>query len=385
MIPPAITVTNMKSGILSSILVFTLIFSGVTAGIAQAAPRPSGKCEQAGEKKKFKNQIFVCTKRGKKMVWIKKAPRPSNPTVTPEPNIESSDPVTAKLERMMADLPMPNLNAPIPPMRFVLENPDDQKFLPRLEKQFQYLAQAFPEFTWNKMGITFIPRSQAWLTTAMREEGCAEPVIQRVVSNYPTSASVWGQGIEDCNPKFGAAAVMGLNIGNGQDPGYQWDMLVSQEFMEVQSNRFATNPLYINSLNPIGWWDVNMPSWMREGSQPAINSIAIAKQTRTWEMIRVVPFYMCGTGILRDYAPFTTAFDCHYILGGEAVELMIALYGWDAPVAWFSNYGNQRDPYVAFKNAYGDDYDTFERFATEFFQWRANKVPMSQELLNRLR
>lgn len=362
-----------------------LILSGVTTGIAQAAPRPSGKCEQIGDKKKFKNQIFICTKRGKKLVWAKNAPRPSNPTVAPESVVGSVDPVTAKLERMMVDLPMPNRNAPIPPMRFVLENPSDQEFLPRLEKQFQYLAQAFPEFTWNKTGITFIPRSQAWLTTAMREEGCADPVIQRVTSNYPSNAAVWGQGIDDCNPKFGAAAVIGLNIGIGQHPGYMWDMIVSQEFMQIQSRRFASTPLSINSPNPIGWWNVDMPSWMREGSQPAINSIAVAKQTRTWEMIRIFPFFMCGTGILRDYAPFATAWDCHYTLGGEAVELMVALYGWDAPAAWFSNYGNQRDPYVAFKNAYGDDYDTFERYATEFFQWRANEVPISQELLSRLR
>lgn len=57
----------------------------------------------------------------------------------------------------------------------------------------------------------------------------------------------------------------------------------------------------------------------------------------------------------------------------------------DDPATWWGSFGNQRDPYVAFKNAYGDDYDTFERYATEFFQWRANKVPMSQELLSRLR
>lgn len=375
----------MKTGILSLLLACTVIISGVSTGIAQAAPSPSGKCEQIGDKKKFKNQIFICTKRGKKLVWTKKAPRPSKPAVTPEPVLESSDPVTAKLERMMAELPMPNLNAPIPPMRFILENPSDQEFLPRLEKQFQYLAQAFPEFSWNKPGVTFIPRTPAWLTATMRAEGCEEQAIQRVMSGYSTNSPVWGQGIQDCNPKFGVAAIIGLNIGNGQYPGYMWDMIVSQEFMQIQSKRFESNPLYINSPNPIGWWDVAMPSWMREGSQPALNSIAVAQQTRTWDMIRVFPFFMCGTGILRDYAPMATAWDCHYTLGGEAVELMMALYGWDAPATWFASYGNQRDPYVAFKNAYGDDYDTFERYATEFFQWRANKVPMSSELLTRLR
>jgi len=32
-----------------------------------------------------------------------------------------------------------------------------------------------------------------------------------------------------------------------------------------------------------------------------------------------------------------------------------------------------------------DDYGAFECYATEFLQWRANKVPMSQELLSILR
>jgi hypothetical protein len=288
---------------------------------------------------------------------------------------------------MMATLPMPNLNAPAPPIRFILEEPSDQEFIPRLEKQFLYLAQAFPEFSWNAPGIAFIPRSKEWLGTAMREAGCQERTVQRTVSYYSVTAEVWGTGVMDCNSNVGQVGIIGLNTARGLHPGYMWDMIVSQEFLEpIRSKRFASNPLSINSSHPIGWWDVNFPSWMREGGEPAFNSIATAMQTRKWEMIRLQPFWMCGTGVLRDYAPMIlNSYDCHYPLGTEALELMLALYGWDAPTAWLSGYGNQRDPYVAFKNAYGDDYETFERYASEFFQWRANKVPMSDELLNRLR
>jgi hypothetical protein len=375
----------MKTGIITVLIACALTLSGVSSGVAQAAPRPSGKCEQVGAKKIFKNQTFVCTKRGKKLIWVKKTPRPSKPDAVPASNTESTDPVTAKIDRMMASLPMPNQNAPMPPMRFILENPGDQEFLPRLEKQFLYLAQAFPEMNWSKTGVTFIPRTPNWLANTMREQGCPERVVQRIMGYYSTHAYEWGTGVMDCNPDFGPTAVMGLNLGVGAQPGFMWDMLVSQEFSEpIRSTRFALNPIAINSPHPIGWWDVNMPSWMREGVEPIWNSIATAMQTRKWEPIRLVPFYLCGTGVLRDYAPMLTGWDCHYILGTEAVELMVALYGWDAPATWWGSFGDQRDPYVAFKNAYGDDYDTFERYASEFFQWRANKVPMSTELLNRL-
>ncbi len=41
----------MKTGIISFLLACALTLSGFSSGVAQAAPRPSGKCEQVGAKK----------------------------------------------------------------------------------------------------------------------------------------------------------------------------------------------------------------------------------------------------------------------------------------------------------------------------------------------
>lgn len=381
--------TAMKTGIIASLLASALILSGFSSGVAQAAPRPIGKCEQVGAKKKFKNQTFVCTKRGKKLVWVKKSSRPVTPAVVkPTPAVESADPVTAKLERMMATLPMPNLNAPAPPIRFVIEEPTDQEFIPSLEKQSLYLAQAFPEFSWKAPGVAFIPRTKEWLGTAMREVGCQEPVVQLTLSWYMPLPPIWGVGVSDCNPNLGQVGVIGLNSTKGVYPGSEWDYMISEEFAPAIFNRrFATNQLAMNSPNPSGYWALGMPRWMNEGAPNAFHAIALAKQTRTWDwdINRWGTNGSC-TGVLRDYDRSTTGYDeCTYTRGLQAVELMLALYGWDAALGWFSGFGNQRDLYVAFKNAYGDDYETFERYASEFFQWRVNWVPMSQELLDRLR
>jgi hypothetical protein len=287
----------------------------------------------------------------------------------------------------MSELPLPNTNAPLPPMSFIVEDAADAPLVQRLERQLKFFTQAFPEFNWTTPGILLIPRTEEWTMSQLRALNCSQPVIDRMRIGFRENALVWGKGGNDCNGVNFPLAV----IANGMPPGVAlseiWDFMFAGEFSEViRAARAAQNPIPSGTPFPITYQDLNMPVWMREGVEGAFYSIAKAKQTRKWEWWTPDGgFSSCTSTELRQYSAFTTAsFGCHYILGWQATQLMLALYGWDAAAAWFGGYGNQRDPYVAFKNTYGDDYDTFERYFGEYMKWKMNRTPMSKELLDRL-
>lgn len=376
----------MRWGLLVPALAVALVLTGVTPTSAQAAQRPGAKCTKVGQEVTTKKQTLVCVKRGKKLVWAKKRGAAPVESKQEAPFAYSTDAVTAKIQRRMVDLPMPDTNASVSPMRFIIEDPIDDQWRPRLEKQFIDLAQAFPDFSWSKPGVTIVPRSEAWLVDTMRGLGCDERAIARTRTGFYDRAPVWGKGATDCNANLGPVAIISNLWPPGTDPGDIWDYMVSAEFTEViRENRFAMSPQPMNGPVPMRYYNVGMPSWMREGVEPAFHSIATAKQTRKWLFDKPDPRPTCGTDTLRDYAAFTAESNgCHYILGYAANELMIALYGWDAPLLWWSSFGTQQDPYVAFKNAYGDDYDTFERYVREVVRNRAYFEPLSEDLLARL-
>ena len=360
-----------------------MVFIGIGTTSAHAAPRPGAKCTQVGKVVKAKNTTLVCVQRGKKKVWRKQ--RASTPAAQPAV-VYSSDPVTAKIQRRMADLPMPDRNAAVGPMRYIIENPADERWVPRLNEQFTVLAQAYPEFTWSKQGITIMPRTEGWLVETMRSLGCGEQAISRTRVGFYEGSPIWGKGATDCNDALGPVAIISNLLPVDQAPYSVWDYMVAAEFTEViRENRFAMSPQPMNGPVPMRYYNVGMPSWMREGVEPIFYAVAQAKQSRVWSYEHPDPRKTCGTEILRDYSAFMTDPNgCHYVLGYAANELMLALYGWDAPLLWWSSFGTQQDPYVAFKNAYGDDYETFERYTREFVRWRAYQEPMSAELLARL-
>ena len=378
--------TFVRRGLVASVIAVALVLTGVSAPSVQAAQRPGGKCSKIGQVVTTKKHILICAQRDGKLRWSKMTiafPQESEAATEPE---APEDPVTAKIERRMVDLPMPNTNAVSPPMRFITENPADQEWIPRLESQFLMLAQAYPEFTWSKEGITLMPRTPEWLTETMRGLGCSDRTIARTVNGFAEGSPIWGKGATDCNSNLGTLAIIANTLPIGVEPYDVWDYMVAAEFTEaIRENRFALSPQPMNGPVPMRYYNVGMPSWMREGVEPTFHSIAQAMQTRKWVFDHPDPRKTCGTEILRDYAGFTTEGDgCHYVLGYAANELMIALYGWDAPLLWWSSFGTQQDPYVAFTNAYGDDYDTFERYVREFVRYRAYGEPLSNDLLARL-
>ena len=368
------------------LVLLTVIFAqNSIAAPSSKVVKVGENCTKIGKSVKVNDKVLVCVNKNGKKVWAKKN------RVVPSKNLLSEsttqrDPVSAKLQAMMDFLPLPNFDSTPPTMSFILEDPSDSQYVNSLERQFLYLSQAYPEFSWHGQGLTLMPKTEEWLVQKMEDLGCHDKAIEWSRKGFHEGTYVWGKGATECTSVQGPVAVIANTGPPWMDPGLGWDMIVSGEFSGIiLENSFASNNLPSTSSMPLRYFNVSMPSWMREGAELAFHSVAHAKQTRIWSFYSVDHRVTCGSEKLSDYSGFTTdGTGCHYILGYAANELMLALYGWDAPQRWFSSFNGQLDPYVAFQNAYGEDFSVFERYVTEFVRFRAYGEPMSSELLQRL-
>jgi hypothetical protein len=353
-------------------------------------PAPNKPCKKKGKVVDRDTFKLVCVKRTKGLRWVKVTqPSPAAPL--------QKDIVTAKIESLFATLPSADLSVEPPSISFLIEDSSDEVFIPGLTTQFLHLAQAYPEFSWEKQGVTIMPKTETWLVETMKSLQCHDTIINYAVKGIRKGSFVWGVGATACSPDLGPVAVIARSSAFDNNAVYSdlgilytnrnWVSIVASEFGEViRSKNFAQNSLPPLTGNvPMSYFNVNMPSWMREGSELAFFSIAQFKQTRSWYFHKSHPPERCGSSVLKDYASFTSeSSGCHYVLGQFALELMLALYGPDAPTKWFRSFGSQTDAYVAFKTAYGDDYEVFEGFVSEFINYRLDSTPMSLELTNRL-
>lgn len=363
---------------------YSLNSSDGNAKVAEFSSSPSGisfskkSCKKKGRVVVQGDVKLVCTKKPKGLKWVKV---PIN-TGFSEPDL-----VTAKIESMLHTISPPNYSAEVSPMSFLVEDSRDEVFVPGLILQFTHLAQAYPEFSWDNQGFTLMPRTEQWLIEKMKSLKCPDNIIEYARKGVSRGHFIWGMGASTCDPELGPVAIIGRTAPPEANIGHFWDNIVASEFSEIiRRNNFAKNtlPPLVGNV-PMSYFDVNMPSWMREGSEFGFFSISQFKQTQRWYFHAVYPSSRCGTGILRDYASFTSENSgCHYLLGQFAIELMIALYGFDAPSRWFSSFGSQTDPYVAFEAAYGDDYNVFEGFVSEFINYRIDGTPLSPALKSRL-
>ncbi len=63
---------------------------------------------------------------------------------------------------------------------------------------------------------------------------------------------------------------------------------------------------------------------------------------------------------------------------------MIALYGWDATVKWFSGFSTSRDYEEAFLVAYGQPLAKFEALADDYWDYLNGKTYEGKALLTAL-
>ena len=385
--------------------------------MAVVKPVPGKPCPKVNVNVVYKNYKYTCKKYASKYLWsngvriqvpsipaVTPSPTPSpTPTPTPSPSLSPTptptptpfvlDPyrsipennvVVAKIKERISTLRQPSQEAN---EEFLIFTEADAPLdaIASVKKQHLYMLRAFPDvFKWGTNNF-YIFDTVAWAKEKAIELNCwMPPQLLRPEEIPQTMWSITthcGPGNNDKNsisflnwPSYAkydstpARDVTGTDMWAYQ-AAQEGDGSTIQTYYYLGKEKFGIN-------NPL-------PAWFEQGGQFALSSVALAIQTRNWRQSSLIrgKVSTCNLRKVEDssfYNANPNLGGCHYQLGGIATELMIALYGFDAPITWFKNI--EISPLASqnlfletwqttFKKSYGDDISTFYRWANAYAEY----------------
>ena len=134
---------------------------------------------------------------------------------------------------------------------------------------------------------------------------------------------------------------------------------------------------------------LNIPNWFLQGAQSAIAYQVYVGERRTLSGAPSKAFITpdCQTIQLQKLEKMTEGIpsNCVYTKGFVSVQLMIALYGWEATTKWFSGFTDPSDYQSAFKKAYGDSLTSFNKLADSYWKSLVNKKYVAKDVAARLK
>lgn len=366
------------------VLVFFLSFP--TNLEAAVSPKIGGKCAKKNQIVTVGKTKLICTAVKKNLIWQKSSETPSkSPVVTPVPQNPSAtatpvppqsptkaqNPVVKKINSMFGSLPLANKTTP-PLVEWITSPEVNQNRLESLKLQHQRLSDSFPSlYFWDKPALALVSSDATWLRIKMEESGCQGGVLD-VLRRYEADKNLIGAGTSVCRGRL-TAFFLDRNF-----PEVLWSNVLGSEFGGViQENSYKKSPAF-KSGNPN--WYSNTLNWYAEGSQTILSVIATARSSGSWShqgrvLGKITPY--CSDDVLNNYK-------CGNVISEAAVELLIALYGWDSATKWFENIDLTKKQETTFEETFKDPLEKFQGWANSYFRYLAKGEPLPTELSTRL-
>jgi len=374
----------------SLILALLLACQSITAQANQ--PRVGDKCPGVGAKTKVAGLDLECKKSGKNFKWVLIASKLGTGIYawTPKNNV-----VTAAIQRKIAGLRKADttltVNIPIEVEQNVPKDAIDS-----LKLQIRYINQAFPEVFKAYTNKFIVYQTSQWAIDKAAANKCPVP---SVVQDPPMSMHSEAVFCDVTNSSTTVVSFLNWSSYQKYDPAPirivggldEWANQAAQEGGGTSIQSYYNKSKSLRNGNPL-------PAWFEQGSQDVLTSIALAVQTRNWRQASLSQGQIrnCPGQRLQQtefYGPETNW--CEYDLGSIAAELMVALYGFDAPIAWFKEIelvANQsretaRNTWESsFQKAYGDSLSNFYKWADAYSEYLGSngKKSLPSALLSKL-
>ena len=364
------------------ILIFSLSF--LTSLEASAAQKIGGKCLKKNQIVKTDKTKLICLTVKKSLIWQKYSepkskapvfsPPPSSPPATPaspQSPIKLQNPVVKKINSMIGSLPTPIETTP-PSVEWMATPEIKPQRLDSIKLQHQRLSASFPSlYLWDKPAQAFISSDASWVRSKMDEAGCQSGVLD-VVRRLEIDKNQNGAGTSTCRGIL-TAYFLDRNMSDAM-----WSNILGSEFGgAIQENSYKKSPAFKSGDSN---WYTNSANWYAEGSQTILSVIATAKVSKTWShtgrsLERISPY--CSDDVLNNPK-------CVNVIAEAAVELLVALYGWDAAIRWFENIDVTKKHETTFKETFNDPFELFQGWADSYFRFLAKGEPLPAQLLTRL-
>jgi hypothetical protein len=242
-----------------------------------------------------------------------------------------------------------------------------------LKNQHSKLSNAFQSlYVWSTPALALVYKDVNPIRLKMKEAGCNGPVFN-VLDNLELNVSQQGAGTTYCKGRL-VAYFLDRNMSMSS-----WDHILGSEFGGVIQENAAKFGGFVNTSSSN--WYQSTPAWYAEGGQTVISVIADSKATGKWnsEINQSTSFK----------SPYCTEdslvnFKCVNLLPVVAMELLVGLYGLNAPLAIFENLKENLSNEDLFKKTFGLDFKVFNDWSIEYLRYLQSGKALSKDLISAL-
>ncbi len=294
------------------------------------------------------------------------------------------DPVLQKINSRISEIPVNKSKVQVDPIKWVISPEVPAGYKKALVAQNQSLANRFPTlFRWKGTALVIVGDTNTWTPP----EGTLSENCDYIYSRFTAG---WKNG-SNMNRRLIAATsycdnhIIVIIRPDPSNPIPDGDLMAQELGGEIQENARYLNPLIAN----LDHGQLVIPNWFLQGAQSAIAyQVYVAERRKlSGAPSKAVVTPDCLTVPLQKLEATTegTPSTCVYTKGFASVQLMIALYGWDATTMWFSGFTDASDYQSAFKKAYGDSLSSFNKLADSYWKSLVNKNYIAKDVVARLR
>lgn len=358
------------------ILILAVIATSLSPISASAAPKAGAKC-------KTKNMVFTnskgnlkCLSRNGNLKWQKVSSNSSS--------VQTKQPVQSPIEKnlnyvrekinQMAVTLAPSQKTNPPPVDWVATPEISPERVQSLREQHQSLSDAYPTlYFWSEKALAFISSDPTVIRIRMESEGCSGGYLDSI-RYLEANPLAQGAGTTYCRGRF-TAYFLDRNVKISH-----WNNILGSEFGgAIQEN--STKLGGFKSSGNANWYSLT-PKWYSEGSQTILSVIAEVKATGKWNLD-----FNEQNGFVGDWCMSDTLYEnrCPNLIGIVALELAVALYGWDAPTHLFKYLDTSKSQDIYFQEAFGDSLETFNKWSVSYLQYLKNRKPLPGDLVERLK
>lgn len=296
----------------------------------------------------------------------------------------TTDPVIQKITARINEIPIKKSKVQVNPITWVLSPKVPISYRDALISQNQSLANQFPKlYKWKGTVLVLIGDPFTWTPAeGILSENCNRIYSQITESwrNLPNLNNRLLAGTSYCDDHI--IVIVRPNPSNLIPDG---DLMAQEVGGEIQENARYLNPAIAN----LDHGQLNIPNWFLQGAQSAIAYQVYVGERRTLSGApsKVIITPECLTIQLQELEQMTEGIpsNCVYTKGFASVQLMIALYGWEATTKWFSGFTDPSDYQSAFKKAYGDSLASFNKLADSYWKSLVNKKYVAKDVAARLK
>jgi hypothetical protein len=290
-----------------------------------------------------------------------------------EPASSAEDPVLTKIIKRLPDLPKPSGTTSQGEIRWVIAPSAPVGYKSALQAQSDDLASAFPlTYRWNKPATLIVGDLLTWTPDSAALNDECQIFVNRMKTFWKDLPNLDNRLLGGSSYCDGGSIV--VIRPNPSAPNPDGDLMAQEIGIEIQANSLMSNPMTAKlSLD-----ELVIPNWYIQAGQSANAFIAHAIKNRSIDGA-INKIYLnpeCSKVLMKQMRPENKSalgdINCDFNKGFASMRLMIALYGWDATVKWFSGFTSKDDYENAFLKAFGKPLVEFETLSDEYWKFLNN-------------